>query len=142
MTLLIKTLCYYTVLFTLIFLMIKIWPGSLDHLPVGGVGELSGGADLEISQLEDALLSGDYDEEIAEEYAQTTAAESKFLFDDALNLFLSMIGTLLLMFPVSWVYKEIHREGEHDHSLDETTLILPSVVAGIVIVVQHSLALA
>ncbi|MEM1262401.1 MAG: DUF4956 domain-containing protein [Pseudomonadota bacterium] len=30
----------------------------------------------------------------------------------------------------------------YDHSLDETALILPAVVAGIVLIVQHSLALA
>ena len=53
-----------------------------------------------------------------------------------------MTATLLLMLPVSWLYKGIHSEGEHDQSLDETTLILPAVVAGIVMVVQHSLALA
>jgi phosphotransferase system glucose/maltose/N-acetylglucosamine-specific IIC component len=53
-----------------------------------------------------------------------------------------MFGAVLLMLPVSWIYKGIHREGEHDQSLDETTLILPAVVAGIVMVVQHSLALA
>jgi hypothetical protein len=46
------------------------------------------------------------------------------------------------MLPVSWVHKGIHRVSDHDHSLDETTLILPGVVAAIVLVVQHSLALA
>jgi phosphotransferase system glucose/maltose/N-acetylglucosamine-specific IIC component len=46
------------------------------------------------------------------------------------------------MLPVSWVHKGIHRVSTYDHSLDETTLILPGVVAAIVLVVQHSLALA
>ena len=46
------------------------------------------------------------------------------------------------MLPVSWVYKFIHVSGDHDHSLDETAFVLPAVVAGIVLVVQHSLALA
>ena len=65
-----------------------------------------------------------------------------FRFNDAGSLFFSMLGAVLLMLPVSWIYKGIHRDGEHDESLDETTLILPAVVAGIVMVVQHSLALA
>ena len=51
-------------------------------------------------------------------------------------------GTWLLMLPISWVHKDIHRTSVHDHSLDETVLILPGIVAGIVLVVQHSLALA
>jgi hypothetical protein len=46
------------------------------------------------------------------------------------------------MLPISWVHKGIHRSSAHDHSLDETVLILPGIVAGIVLVVQHSLALA
>jgi hypothetical protein len=53
-----------------------------------------------------------------------------------------MIFTLLLMLPVSWVYRAIHTDSVYDHSIDTTTLILPAVVAGIVTVVQHSLALA
>ena len=61
-------------------------------------------------QLEDAMLSGDFDEEVEDAY---TAIESppSLLFDDARNLFFSMLGALLLMFPVSWVYRAIHRRG-------------------------------
>ena len=132
---------YYAVLFGLVAGIVNFIPGAINHLPVGGVGELSGGADLEISQIEQALLSGDYDSEEFEAIEQSSVS-SKFLFNDAKMLFISMFGTLLLMLPVSWVYKAIHYDGEHDHSLDETTLVLPAVVAGIVMVVQHSLALA
>ena len=46
------------------------------------------------------------------------------------------------MLPVSWIYKAIHTDSIYDHSIDTTTLVLPAVVAGIVTVVQHSLALA
>jgi len=53
-----------------------------------------------------------------------------------------MFSTLLLMLPVSWVYRSIHMNSVYDHSIDPTTLVLPAVVAGIVTVVQHSLALA
>jgi hypothetical protein len=141
--LLLKITAYYIVLFGALFLLLKFSPVLIDHLPVGGVGELSGGAELEISQIEEALLSGDLD---AEEFdglqRSSDDISSRFLFADARFLFFSMLGSLLLMWPVSWVYKAIHPTGEHDHSLDETTLILPAVVAGIVMVVQHSLALA
>ena len=33
-------------------------------LPVGGVDQLSSGAELEIMQREDAMLSGDFDEQL------------------------------------------------------------------------------
>ena len=139
--LLFKLTAYYIVLFGALFALIKAAPSVLDTLPLGGVGELSGSSELEISQIEEALLSGDFD---SEEFNVVTDEDitSRFLFEDARFLFFSMLGSLLLMLPVSWVYKAIHRNGEHDHSLDETTLILPAVVAGIVMVVQHSLALA
>jgi len=141
--LLLRMSLYYLVLFGLLALLIKAVPGVLDHLPVGGVGELSGGADLEIGQLEEAMLNGDMDADDFDNLEQAPQEiSSRFLFADAQFLFFSMLGSLLLMLPVSWVYKAIHRDGEHDHSLDETTLILPAVVAGIVMVVQHSLALA
>lgn len=141
--LLIKVSAYYVVLFGALALLITAAPVVLDHLPVGGVGKLSGGADLEISQLEEAVLSGDLDAEEYESYSgQGDDISSRFLFTDARFLFFSMLGSLLLMWPVSWVYKAIHKDGDHDHSLDETTLVLPAVVAGIVMIVQHSLALA
>ena len=34
------------------------------------------------------------------------------------------------MIPVSWVFRTIHSGHEYDHSIDETTLVLPAVVAG------------
>ncbi len=139
--LLLKLTFYYVVLFGALFILIKSVPSVMDILPLGGVGDLSGTSELEINQIEEALLSGDFD---SEEFNSINGEDisSRFLFEDARFLFFSMLGSLLLMLPVSWVYKAIHRNGEHDHSLDETTLILPSVVAGIVMVVQHSLALA
>ena len=54
----------------------------------------------------------------------------------------AMISTLILMLPVSWVYRAIHKDTVYDHSIDVTTLVLPAVIAGIVTMVQHSLALA
>lgn len=132
---------YYAILFSLVALCVKFIPGFVDGIPVGGVSDLSGGPDLEISQLEDALLSGDY-EDSDFKAAPPPSPSDKFLFDDALSLFYAMFGTILLMLPVSWVHRVINLEGDHDHSLDETTLVLPAVVAGIVMVVQHSLALA
>ena len=120
-------------------------PASINHLPIGGVSALSASADIEVRAVEDALLSGDFDAEEFEPFdinMPTATAGRQFLFDDAWMLLLSMFGSVLLMLPIAWMYKAIHTQGEYDHSLDETTLILPAVVAGIVMVVQHSLALA
>ncbi|MFT4629909.1 MAG: hypothetical protein ACI9WC_001053 [Arenicella sp.] len=139
--LLVKITAYYAILFSLVYLLVMAFPSSIEMLPIGGVGELSGNSTLNINQIEEALLSGDFDSEEFITVADQSIG-SRFLFSDARFLFFAMLGSLLLMIPVSWVYKAIHLDGEHDHSLDETTLVLPAVVAGIVMVVQHSLALA
>ncbi|QFU77704.1 DUF4956 domain-containing protein [Halioglobus maricola] len=131
---------YYVVLGCLLYALAVIQPDLMQHLPVGGVADLSGVHDPGAREFEDAFLNDDMDE--VEDTLREQVATGAFRFGDARALFLSMLGAVLLMLPVSWLSKGIHTEGEHDQSLDETTLILPAVVAGIVMVVQHSLALA
>jgi hypothetical protein len=53
-----------------------------------------------------------------------------------------MLGSLLLMLPVSWVYMAVRRTTGYSQTIIHTMLILPIVVAGIVLVVRNSLALA
>lgn len=55
---------------------------------------------------------------------------------------LSLLGTLVLMLPVSWVYMSTRRSKGHNQAIVQTLIILPIVVAGIVLVVRNSLALA
>jgi hypothetical protein len=46
------------------------------------------------------------------------------------------------MLPVTWVYMSARRTKRHNQTVVETLIILPIVVAGVVLVVQNSLALA
>ena len=55
---------------------------------------------------------------------------------------LILLGTIVLMLPVSWVYMSARPIPGHSQALVQTLIILPIVVAGIIIVVQNSLALA
>ena len=55
---------------------------------------------------------------------------------------LSLIGTLVLMLPVSWVYMSVQRDRVPNSTIVETLIILPIAVAGVVLVVKNSLALA
>lgn len=59
-----------------------------------------------------------------------------------INTALVILGILALMLPVTWVYMSARRVPGHDQSVVQTLLILPIVVAGIVLIVQNSLALA
>lgn len=60
----------------------------------------------------------------------------------ALVTLLTMLGALALMLPVSWVYMSARKARGHDQTIAQTLIILPVVVAGVVLVVQNSLALA
>jgi hypothetical protein len=55
---------------------------------------------------------------------------------------LILIGTLLLMLPVTWVYMSARNIPGHSQAVVQTLMILPLVVAGIVLIVRDSLALA
>ena len=56
---------------------------------------------------------------------------------------LILIGALVLMLPVTWVYMSARPSGgQHNQNVVQTLIILPLVVAGIVFMVQNSLALA
>jgi hypothetical protein len=59
-----------------------------------------------------------------------------------LTTLIVLIGTLLLMMPVTWVYMSARQVPGHNQGVVQTLIILPLVVAGIIIIVQNSLALA
>lgn len=142
--LMVKITIYYAVLATLLAISISVFPGTIDELPLGGVRDIANYSNESVFDLEEAYLSAD-DEEletIATESARARMLAAPAWMRGALTLFYAMASTLMLMMPVSWVYKTIHSDSVYDHSIDPTTLVLPAVVAGIVTVVQHSLALA
>jgi hypothetical protein len=62
--------------------------------------------------------------------------------DAASGLFVSIIGALVLMIPVTWVYIGTRRRSGLDQSMIESLLMLPVAVAGVVVIVQDNLALA
>ena len=135
---------YYLVLAGAVAILVTVFPNTVQDLPLGGVGDIAEYGGDSLYDLEEALLSAD-DEELEEIATATTRARlarGPVWLQEAISLVYVMGATLLLMLPVSWVYRAIHTDSIYDHSIDTTTLVLPAVVAGIVTVVQHSLALA
>ena len=129
-----KVTAYYIVLAGAIALAAATIPGFTQQMPLGGVGEISDVGSSSIYDLEEALLSADDEqiEDIVTENTRARLARGPAWMLEALSLVYAMSATLLLMLPVSWVYKAIHTDSEFDHSIDTTTLVLPAVVAGIV----------
>jgi Domain of unknown function (DUF4956) len=60
----------------------------------------------------------------------------------AVTTALCMLGAFFLMLPVSWVYILTRRKKGFRQSVVQTLIILPIVVAGVVLLVKNSIALA
>lgn len=136
-----RLVAYHLALAFALAAMVMLVPGVVPLLPVGGLSELA--------VVAGSAPAGAGAPASADARAGATDAATPLLpgaaFDRlgyARRLVIAVAGVWLLMLPVSWVHKGIYRSSGYDHSLDETTLILPGVVAGIVLVVQYSLALA
>ena len=54
----------------------------------------------------------------------------------------SMIGAVLLSLPVAWIYTMTRKRRGYDQSVVQTLILLPALVAGVVVLVKYSLALA
>jgi len=132
-----KLLVYHGTLVAILVLAALFVPDWLDYLPIGGVERLAQSSDVTAS-----LLSSVPDPAAVSEPAGFPVSSLIDPLRTAQQLIITLVCVWLLMLPVSWVHKGIHRYSVHDHSMEETTLILPGVVAAIVVVVQHSLALA
>ncbi len=130
---------YHLVIAAAMVLLVLLFPGFVAQLPVGGVTDLVGSGDVTVGFENMAPIYSD-DSEIVSTVFKAAGRLDRLGY--ARQLTFILLGVWALMLPVSWVHKGIHRVSSHDHSLDETMLILPGVVASIVLVVQHSLALA
>jgi hypothetical protein len=62
--------------------------------------------------------------------------------DVVITLLVALVGSLLMMIPVSWVYMGTRIKLGFDQSVVQTIIILPIAVAGVVTVVKTSIALA
>ena len=134
-----RLVIYHAVLAACLLLVAIMYPDFIHHLPIGGVRQLVEGAGAAAAgshELPTSSVEADNGEIVV------TVTNSLDRLGAARQLIAILIGTWLLMLPISWVHKDIHRASAHDHSLDETVLILPGIVAALVLVVQHSLALA
>ena len=116
---------YYAIIFGGAWLVIHNNPDMQSYLPIGGAQDLinSGGKSNALE-------------------AVAQAAHVKSLGASLGWMFVAILGALITSLPVTWVYMSTRTADEYDQSIISTILILPSVVTSIVVVVQHSLALA
>jgi hypothetical protein len=113
-----------------------VFAALLYFFPI--VGQLFSGERLEeLTQAPQVLQDG-----MTSNQFQAPAAELPSSVKLAITTTLSLIATLALMLPVTWVYMSARRTKRHNQAVVETLLILPIVVAAIVLIVRNNLALA
>jgi hypothetical protein len=70
------------------------------------------------------------------------AATARLSWMTTLDMALAMIGALVLMLPTSWVYMTERRRKGFDQSMVQTMIVLSVAIAGVVVIVRNSTALA
>jgi len=125
MKLFIELTVYYLALVLALLLLQWLFPNVHHYLPVGAAETL-------IRSAESDILKG----------TAIGATEVRTIGESLGWLLAALVGALLMALPVSWVYMEIREEHQYDQALDNTIVMLPVVVTGVVVIVQHSLALA
>ncbi len=128
-----KLIIYYTVLVAFVVMLIKVFPNIMPLLPFGGLEELHQGNDLVTETDIVNLIS----------HVQIPLD----LMADGISTTLSMLGALLIMIPVRWVYLavgdlEVAEEQPAGRKVSASLLLLPLVVTAIIVIVKFSLALA
>jgi len=124
-SLLFKLTVFYGLLFGLTSLGYYIEPDLGSHLPIGDI-------ERHLNTATENPFDG------IEIQASRVITE----FDSMLWLVAAIMGSVILMIPVSWTYLAIRRQHQMDQSLLQSMLILPIAVTGIVLLVHNSLALA
>jgi uncharacterized protein DUF4956 len=126
-----RLLAYYLVLAAIIFVTFHFFPAADALIKGDHAKTLATNSEL-VQQGLSAVKANDT-------VAEATAETGVYL---ALTTIAVMISTLALMLPVSWVFMSARRARDFSQSVVQTLIILPVVVAGIVLVVRTSLALA
>ena len=115
---------FYLIVTGTVLLIDALFPDFEHFLPIGGA---------------EGLLAGDGDPFDSVAVGATKVGN---LTDSLAYMSIAIIGALLTVLPVSWIYIAVRDHHEFDQSLVETIILLPIIVTSIVILVHNSLALA
>jgi hypothetical protein len=120
---------YYVVMFVVGFAIFHFFPvldGLLSGEPLDQLARTP-------SLLQDGMASGAVQAPVTD-----IASRLQFSFSTGFVL----LSTLALMLPVTWVYMSARNEPGHNQTIVQVLIVLPMIVAGIVLIVRNSLALA
>lgn len=124
-----RLVAYYVILGIVVAILAFFFPAEIARIAAKGLGDTSEGPTILTDALSSPTSSG------------TFGLGS--LLGVVITTVMILIGALVLMLPVTWVYMSARPSGgQHNQNVVQTLIFLPLVVAGIVFIVQNSLALA
>ena len=123
--LIVRLVCYYAILVGVMLLIWRYMPRSevIAHESLDALFGLGAGS----------VAEGRRAREVVPQLDQTTLA---------VTVALAMISAVLLALPTAWVYTRTRAKRGYQQSVVQTLMVLPIVVAGIVVLVKYSVALA
>ena len=120
---------YYTAVALVFLLLYKFFP-AIDTV-------MSGDRLVQLAKtpsfLQDGLTTGQ---------VQAPPASIQSRVEFAASTVFVFVSTLVLMLPVSWVYMSARWGRGYNQSVVQALIVLPMIVAGVVLIVRNSLALA
>jgi uncharacterized protein DUF4956 len=124
-----RLVAYYAILLAMLAVLLVVYPGTNAFLTGGDAASANAATEV----LQDGLN--------AQPLTQLVFGPGSLgaLF---LSTSLILVAIVALMLPVTWVYMSAKNAPGHSQDVVQTLIILPIVVAGIVSIVQNSLALA
>jgi uncharacterized protein DUF4956 len=125
-----RLVAYYLIVAVVVAILAFFFKDEMLRIAAKGLGDAPDGPTV----LTDALSSSP---------TSSVTFGPGSLIDVAVTVTMILIGALVLILPVTWVYMSARPSGgQHNQNVVQTLLYLPVVVAGIVFIVQNSLALA
>lgn len=120
-----RVFAYYVFLFASVAVLIRLVPGSLQYInaPLPASSFLTGGVSRET-------------------LTQVVTGEAPEPWRVVLASVVALASACIMMLPVTWVYVQTRRKKGFQQSVVQTLIILPLVVAGVILLVQNSTALA
>lgn len=130
-----RVLVYYLVLIGAMLGSLYFFPELEPYVPVGGLDQFAAGSTFD---------------EVVTTYREEASSELVFRgvyrLMTAVMMSVAIGMTLLTMIPIVWVYQATHGPGsgekKKDRTVLETLVVLPIIITAIVLIIQHSIALA
>lgn len=134
-TLALRICIYFAVVIVVFAVLANYVPRSLDFLPFGGSA-------VDIQTTAQQVFPDRPPLGLDEQPPDGTPGPWSTRLNAALFLVASLIGTVVLMIPVTWVYMAIKTPQGYRKAFVEALIVLPICATTVVLLIQDSLALA